>query len=202
MSRVTPAVGAARDDDRVTFTHAVFYRNMNLGHRGSPVRAVLEQSLRDGGAAAVRSFQTNGTVLLDLGGEGTHADAGAVVAAAAPLLADRAGYAGTGFVRSLDDVAAALDGDPFALTRDERTYRETVTLVDGGQPLPVELPWTDPRDLLDLVAVRPGVVLGVVRGGPGAGGDPNAAVERFTGGVATTRTLGTVQRLLASAARA
>ncbi|GAA1712942.1 hypothetical protein GCM10009809_06330 [Isoptericola hypogeus] len=181
----------------MSYTHAVFYRAMNLGHRGSPVRGVLEQALRDAGARAVRSFQTNGTVLLDLEVAGS---AEALVAAAAPSLAARAGYAGAGLVRSLDELAAAVEGDPFAVTRDERTYRETVTLVDGGAPLPVALPWTDPRDTLDLVAARPGLVLAVVRGGPGAGGDPNGHVERLTGGVATTRTLGTVRRLLAAAA--
>ncbi len=191
----------------MTFTHAVFYRAMNLGHRGSPVRAVLEQCLVDGGARAVRSFQTNGTVLLDVtdaadtDAADARARAEAVVAAAAPLLAERAGYGHAGLVRSLADVVAALEGDPFALTRDARTYRETVTFVDGGEPLPMALPWTDPRDSLDLVAAPPGTVLGVVRGGPGTWADPNAVVERFTGGTATTRTLGTVRRLLAAAAR-
>lgn len=183
----------------MTFTHVVLYRAMNLGHRGSPVRDVLERALLDGGARAARSFQTNGTVLLDVGDDG---DAAAAARSAAPLLAEGCGYAGAALVRPLADVAAAVEGDPFALTRDERTYRETLTFVDGGEPLPMDLPWTDARDLLDLVAARPGVVLGVVRGGPGAGGDPNPAVERFTGGVATTRTLGTVTRLLAAAARA
>ncbi|MCZ2264088.1 DUF1697 domain-containing protein [Isoptericola sp. QY 916] len=184
----------------MTFTHVVLYRAMNLGHRGSPVRDVLERALVDGGGAAVRSFQTNGTVLLDVGPGGGAAEA--VVRAAAPLLAERCGYSGAALVRPLDDVTAAIDGDPFALTRDGRTYRETLTFVDGGHPLPLDLPWTDERDLLDLVAARPGVVLGVVRVGPGTWADPNSLVERLTGGVATTRTLGTVRRLLAAAARA
>lgn len=185
----------------MTFTHVALYRAMNLGHRGSPVRAELEAALLAAGAQAVRSFQTNGTVLLDVG-PGDDGAAEAVVRSAAPLLAERSGYTHAALVRPLADVAAAIDGDPFALTRDERTYRDTLTFVDGGEPLPADLPWTDPRDLLDLVAARPGVVLAVVRGGPGTGGDPNSVVERLTGGVATTRTLGTVRRLLAAAARA
>ncbi len=185
----------------MTYTHAAFYRAMNLGHRGSPVRAQLEAALVEAGARAVRSFQTNGTVLLDVGGAADDV-AAAVVRGAAPLLAERSGYTHAALVRSLADVAAAIDGDPFALTRDERTYRETLTFLDGGEPLPVDLPWTDPRDMLDLLAARRGVVVGVVRGGPGTWADPNSLVERFTGGVATTRTLGTVQRLLAAAARA
>lgn len=184
----------------VTFTHVVLYRAMNLGHRGSPVRAELEGALLEAGARAVRSFQTNGTVLLDPG-DGGGADAERVVRAAAPSLAERSGYAHPALLRPLDEVAAAIDGDAFALGLGERTYRHTLTFVDGGEPLPVDLPWTDPRDLFDLVAARPGVVLAVVRGAPGTGGSPNSVVERFTGGVATTRTLGTVRRLLAAAAR-
>lgn len=183
----------------MTFTHVVLYRAMNLGHRGSPVRAELEAALLAAGARAVRSFQTNGTVLLDPGDDASAAER--VVREAAPRLAERSGYTHAALVRPLADVAAAIDGDPFALTRDERTYRDTLTFVDGGQPLPLDLPWTDERDLLDLVAARPGVVLGVVRGGPGTWADPNSLVERLTGGVATTRTLGTVRRLLAAAAR-
>ena len=183
----------------MTYSHVVLYRAMNLGHRGSPVRAELEAALLAAGARAVRSFQTNGTVLLDVGDRPADGAAEQVVRAAAPRLAERSGYGHVALVRPLDDVAAAIDGDPFALTRDERTYRDTLTFVDGGEPLPVDLPWTDPRDLLDLVAARPGVVLAVVRGGPGTGGDPNSVVERLTGGVATTRTLGTVRRLLAAA---
>jgi hypothetical protein len=44
--------------------YALFYRNLNLGHAGSPDRRGLEQALLDAGASAARSFQTNGTVLL------------------------------------------------------------------------------------------------------------------------------------------
>ncbi|MEU2199567.1 DUF1697 domain-containing protein [Isoptericola sp. NPDC019482] len=184
----------------MTYSHVVLYRAMNLGHRGSPVRAELEAALLEAGARAVRSFQTNGTVLLDPGDDASAAER--VVREAAPRLAERSGYTHAALVRPLADVAAAIDGDPFALTRDERTYRDTLTFVDGGRPLPLDLPWTDERDLLDLVAAPPGVVLGVVRGGPGSWADPNSLVERLTGGVATTRTLGTVRRLLAAAARA
>ena len=45
--------------------HVVFYRNLNLGHSGSPNREQLETALLDAGAKRVRSFQTNGTVLIE-----------------------------------------------------------------------------------------------------------------------------------------
>jgi hypothetical protein len=43
------------------------------------------------------------------------------------------------------------------------------------------------------------VALGIIRLRRGSVGSPTSEIERMTGGVATTRTLGTVQRLLAAA---
>ena len=45
--------------------HVVLYRNLNLGHAGSPNREQLEGALERAGALRVKSFQTNGTVLLE-----------------------------------------------------------------------------------------------------------------------------------------
>lgn len=53
--------GLAGDDGVVSEVVVAFYRNMNLGHAGSPDRAGLEGALRDAGARLARSFQTNGT---------------------------------------------------------------------------------------------------------------------------------------------
>lgn len=171
----------------------VFYRSMNLGQPRSPDRAGLEAALGEAGARDVRSFQTNGTVLLRAD------DPVAVVAAAAGPLAARWSYAGAGLVRPVALLADILRTDPFDGIRDARTYRETLTCYEGGEPLPVELPWTNAVDDLDLVAARDGVALGVVRRRGSGVGDPTSAIERMTGGVATTRTLGTIRRLLRAA---
>jgi len=172
----------------------VFYRNMNLGHPGSPVRATLEAALSNAGGASVRSFQTNGTVLFRAD------DPRAVVDAAAGSLRE-AGYTDAGIVRPLDLLRDLLNDDPFAGYRDERTYRETLTFYDGGSALPVDLPWTGPRDDIDLIAASGGTALGIIRLRGGSVGSPTSEIERMTGGVATTRTLGTIQRLLAAVAR-
>ena len=82
--------------------HVVFYRNLNLGHAGSPNREQLEGALERGGALRVRSFQTNGTVLLE-----AEAPEG-VVAAAAGELGSLAGYDDAAIVRSLADLERVL----------------------------------------------------------------------------------------------
>lgn len=175
--------------------YAIFYRNMNLGHRGSPVRAQLEAALAGPGVATVRSFQTNGTVLLTA----TPAAAAAARKRAAPQLLAAAGYQDTAFIRPVAGLESLLAAKPFAGLGDERTYRETLTLFDGDASN-WELPWTNARDSLDLVAGGVGYVLSVVRGQQGASGDPNSEVERRIGDKATTRTIGTIERLLRAAA--
>ena len=170
----------------------VFYRNMNLGQRlsRSPGRAGLEGALIAAGGEAVRSFQTNGTVVFRA------EDPRGVVAAAAPALESGWGYRDAGLVRPLDLLADILETDPFDGFRDERTYRETFTVYEGGTPLSVALPWTSPRDDLDILDAREGIALGIIRQRGRSVGSPTSEIERMTGGVATTRTLGTIQRLL------
>jgi uncharacterized protein (DUF1697 family) len=173
---------------------AVFYRSMNLGQPPSPDRAGLEGALAEAGGIDVRSFQTNGTVLFRAD------DPVAVVAGAAPTLAGRRwGYADAGLVRPVALLAEILRTDPFAGLRDERTYCETFTFFEGGDPLPVTPPWTSEHDDVDLVAVRDGVALGIIRRRGSGVGSPTSQIERLTGGVATTRTLRTIQRLLRAA---
>lgn len=57
-------VSWAQCGSMAAMTAVVFYRNVNLGHTGSPRREQLEAALAAAGAERVRSFQTNGTVLL------------------------------------------------------------------------------------------------------------------------------------------
>ncbi|NHN57147.1 hypothetical protein G9U51_15355 [Calidifontibacter sp. DB0510] len=42
-----------------------FFRNLNLGHPGSPDRLGLEAAFARAGADGIRSFQTNGTVAFE-----------------------------------------------------------------------------------------------------------------------------------------
>ena len=44
--------------------NVAFFRNLNLGQRGSPTREQLLAAFEDAGATAVSSFQVNGTVVF------------------------------------------------------------------------------------------------------------------------------------------
>ncbi len=172
--------------------HVAFYRNMNVGHARSPTRSQLEGAFRAAGADSVRSFQTNGTVVFSAGGD----QPDALVSWAAPLLAEQSGYAEAVFVRRLDALSAALARQPFPAVRDERTYRETFTFYDGGKAPELDLPWTCPRGDINVLEVHEDYALSVVRKTGTTAGSPTAVMELLLGLPATTRTLGTIERLV------
>ena len=172
---------------------AVFYRNLNLGHPGSPTRQQLEASLLGAGARRARSFQTNGTALI------VADDPGSVVRRAAQALTQCAGYDDAAMVRTVSSLREVLDAGRFEGHTDDRTYRETLTFVDGGRAPRWPLPWTNARDDVDVIHVADGLVLGVIRKARTSAGNVTAEVEKETGGVATTRTRGTIERLLTAA---
>ena len=173
--------------------HAVFYRNLNLGHRGSPTREQLEEALLRGGAQRVRSFQTNGTALV------VADDPARVVRGAAQPLAQSAGYDGVAMVRTVSGLREVLDADHFAGHTDERTYRETFTFFDEGRVPAWRLPWTNPRGDVDVIHVAAGIALGVIRQEKSSAGNVTAEIEKAIGGLATTRTKGSIERLLKAA---
>jgi len=177
---------------RMPTEFVVFYRNMNLGHRNSPSRAMLEDVLREAGASSARSFQTNGTVLIETGDAAPRE----VVRRAAPRLLTVSGYGDAAFVRPLDQLAAILDGDPFAGAGDERTHRETFTFFDGAQEFGAPMPWTSRRGDVDIIEIGDGVALSVIRKIGTRVGNPTAEVEARLKVPATTRTAGTVRRLV------
>lgn len=137
--------------------HVVLYRNLNLGHAGSPNREQLEGALERAGALRVKSFQTNGTVLLEA------EDPEGVVTVAASELAAVAGYDDAAFVRSLADLEELLALGVFEKHQSSRTYRETVTFFRGGKRPSWSTPWTNARDDVDVLQVGDGIALSLIR---------------------------------------
>jgi uncharacterized protein (DUF1697 family) len=174
--------------------HVVFYRNLNLGHAGSPNREQLEGALERGGASRVKSFQTNGTVLIDA------EDPEGVVAGAAGELVAAAGYDDAAIVRPLADLEDLLALGVFEKHQSPRTYRETVTFFQGGTKPSWSTPWTNAKDDVDVLHVGDGIALSLIRKPRNTAGSPTFELERATGGVATTRNRGSIDRLLKAAA--
>lgn len=169
--------------------HVAFFRNVNLGHPGSPVRTQIEAAFAAAGALEVRSFQSNGTVAF-----ASDAPVRAMKRVATELRA-ACGYDGDWFVRRLADLPALAEAEAWSGAGTD-VFGETLTFF-GVDPAPLpDMPWTNEAGDVSLLAVSKGCVLGVSRERRASPGDPNSTIERLLGAPATTRSRGTVQRLL------
>lgn len=171
-------------------TYVAFYRDLNLGQRGSPNRGQLEGALVGAGATTARSFQSNGTVVFTVE-PGLERD---VVGGAAPVLSHRAGYDGPAFVRELAALVALVDREPFAGLDHEGSPQ--ITFFDGGRDAGLALPWTAPRGDLVIVEIRSGYALSLARRIGSRMGSAGRELEERLGVPATTRGMGTVERLV------
>lgn len=155
-----------------------FFRNLNLGQRGSPTRTDLVAAFEAAGATSVASYRSNGTVLFD-----STAPARTARLVASGLEA-RCGWHDVVVVRRgrwLRDLARRLDGVGDAAE---------VTLYDAGRPFPHALPWRPTTGRLTVVSAdhRHAVC---VNDEPGTSyGTP--VLERLLGVPATSRSTGTV----------
>lgn len=162
-----------------------FFRNLNLGHPGSPTRPQLEAAFAQAGAGQVRSFQTNGTIVFDPDDRPPED----VVRAALPAIEEASGWA---------DVAPCLDTDTLADIVGEHgaeAWQLLLNVYDRTAAVPPPPAGTDLVEGLRCVSSGPGWVLSRLTGPPELVTDPNPVVERITGQRNTTRSLTTIVRL-------
>ena len=163
--------------------HVAFFRNLNLGQRRSPTRQQLVDAFVAEGATDVLSHQGNGTVAFraPLG-----RDPQAIADAVAGRLGPVCGWGDVVLVRPVEWLASlGLDDQPSGCE---------LTLFDGPSSFPEALPWSPDAEVTVLRADHlHAIVLNHrerrSRGTPVV----EARIERR----ATSRGVGTVQRLLA-----
>jgi uncharacterized protein (DUF1697 family) len=171
--------------------YVALFRNLNLGHRGSPDRAQLVDAFA--AADSVRSFQTNGTVLFAAD------DPEQVVAHAVDAL-EGVGYRDRVIVRPLDELRGVVTSTSEARP-EEQVYRTTLSFFDAPAIAACEPPLRSPNGLVEIRRLEQRWAAGVCWQRGTTIGDVNAFLERLLGSAVTTRTLGTLQRLLAAAAQ-
>lgn len=175
--------------------HVALFRNLNLGHGGSPTKDELLSAFD--GALRVRSFQTNGTVIFSA--------TSARVACDQALHALRArGFEHPVMLRTIGEVAEAVAATP-AADPAEGVHRSAISFFDtgssdAGPPPDLTLPLRGANGLVELRRLGRGSASTVCWMRRGAPGDVTGFLERLLGVPVTTRTLGTLQRLLKAAA--
>jgi hypothetical protein len=158
-----------------------FFRNLNLGQRGSPTRDQLLAAFSAAGATEVSSFQVNGTVVFRASAPTT------TLQTVSTRLRNEAGWHDVVPVRSarwvldLDDATRQV-GD-----------RAEVSVFDLRADFPVPVPWRPPRGRVTVVRADRRHAVSVNDAARTSYATPE--LERLLGVRVTSRGLATVQRL-------
>jgi uncharacterized protein (DUF1697 family) len=167
----------------VSARHVAFFRNLNLGQRGSPTKAQLIEAFADAGATEVESFQVNGTVAF------TSTSPAGTRDRACAWLTRRTAWSDVAPVRSrawLVDLAARLSGVE---------ENAEVAFFDIRRDFPEPFPWRPATGRLTVVAADRRHAIAVNDEERRSFATPT--LERLLGVPVTSRGAGTILRLAA-----
>lgn len=162
------------------------FRNLNLGHPGSPSRMELVEAF--GGSTVARTFQTNGTVVFE-------SSAPEETTAAALVALRSAGYAQSAAVRSLREISQAVAEAP-VIDSAENIYRSMISFYDADEVPDLRLPLRSPDRLVELRTLTPTHAHSVCWKPRNTAGNVTGFLEHLLRVPVTTRTTATLQRLL------
>jgi uncharacterized protein (DUF1697 family) len=170
-------------------SHVALFRNLNLGRPGSPTGEELVAAF--GGTGLARTFQTNGTVLF----RSDHPEA--IVREALKALRDNGHHHGVA-VRSLTELKQVITDVPAADPADN-IYRTMISFYDVDQVPTVDLPKRSGDELVELRRLDLRNAVSACWKPQKTAGDTTGFLEALLGVLVTTRTLGTLQRLVTAA---
>ncbi|WP_111719964.1 DUF1697 domain-containing protein [Homoserinimonas sp. OAct 916] len=167
------------------------FRNLNLGHIGSPTKEQLVGAF--GGNGVARSFQTNGTILF--------ASEKPRAAVRQALLSLReSGYTHIAVVRPLAEIEWVVQVTPLP-DPGEDVYRSMISFFDLKSLPTIELPLRSRDQLVELRSLDERSAASVCWKPRNTAGDVTGLLETLLQVPVTTRSLGTLQRLVAAAHR-
>lgn len=171
--------------------HVAFVRAVMIGREGLH-RTVLLDMFERAGATEATSYISTGNVSFRAD------DAAAVSAAVEADLHELLGRETPLFVRSLDELQALLDSDPFATEPFDEVYARLVTFFGDEVPRSVELPVEATNGDWSVFAAGPRELFSVTRAWPDRQpNDPGGRIQRLADQPVTTRALGTLERIVA-----
>ncbi len=170
-----------------------FFRNVNLGQGHSPTRGQLEAAFAAAAAHEARSFQTAGTVVFSAEHEPA---AAAVIERARGVLLAQCGLPEPAYFAPLDHLADLVAADPFAVCDLSNVLDSNATFMSRPALAHLSLPLRSPRGDVEVLRLTPYLALSVRRQIDGHVLSPTAFFEKLLGAPATTRSWGTILRLV------
>ncbi|MBK8048061.1 MAG: DUF1697 domain-containing protein [Anaerolineales bacterium] len=171
-----------------------FIRNINVGQTRFPSRSQLEQAFLASGARSAVSFQSNGTVVIELVND---ANLEILRDHVSEYLRSRCNFSEAIFVRDLESIRSLVHQDPYAVVDCERyphryvSYYEFTDTVEGVFPL------ESPKQDCLVFAGTGQEAYSIARDIRGISGYPTPVLERRLQVPVTTRSWTTLLRLTA-----
>ena len=179
-------------------THVAFLRAINVGGRAVVKMTALKAAFERAGCRNVRTFIASGNVLF----EGPPKVPTALKSRIAQELLTVFGKPPGVCYRTIDEIEALIDSEPFGAFIADKALKLYVCFMDREpRPRPT-LPIVDPKERVEVTAMSAANMLIVSRRKPnGMYGFPNACIEAL-GVMSTSRNWNTVVRVAAFARKA
>jgi len=171
-----------------------FLRNVNLGQRGSPTRPQFESTFLPAGAETATSLLSNGTLVFTIP-DGSLASKTAARAGA--ILRESCGWRERIFVRGCRQLAQLVEGDPFAEFAGVAVAERAITFFEPQDSVAVTAPIESVRKDCLVFRIDAGEAFSITRIVAGKTGYPTPVLESALKSPVTTRSWGTILRLVA-----
>jgi uncharacterized protein (DUF1697 family) len=173
--------------------YVAFFRNVNLGQGINPTRPQLEAAFASAGASEVRSFQTAGTVVFSAAGE---PEAELMVARARETLLELRGLREPAYVAPLDHLIGLVAQEPFVSYDLTGEFDASATVLPRHALARLSLPLVSPRGGFEVIRLTPYLALTVGPRESVSRENPTPFFEKLLNVPATTRSWGTILRLV------
>ncbi|MFJ8041099.1 DUF1697 domain-containing protein [Kitasatospora sp. NPDC096147] len=179
----------------MTDTYIAFLRAVNVGGRTVKMER-LRALFADLGLTRVRSYIQSGNVFFDT----EETDRAALTARIERHLAAELDFAVPVMLRTVDEVAAVVEADPFAGVEVTPDVRLCVVFLSEPLPADLEYPVADPKGSWEILSATPGAACTVFRLRNGRlSGDPAKSFPKSYTGQGTSRFFHTTVKILAAA---
>ena len=178
--------------------YVAFLRAINVGGSSIVRMADLREAFLTAGCRNVRTYIASGNVLFESRVNNDLALARKIRRA----IAERVAMEPAIMLRSLKDLEALVERDPFRKLRHDRTAKFYVAFLAEAPSTSVRFPLTHEKEALDVIGVtgRDAFVVSRPKAN-GFYGFPNTFLEQALGAVGTTRNWSTVSKLVEFAHR-